>query len=55
MTTRRKFTREFKLNAVELSYRRENIKELAVELNIRVELLYRWRAEFATLEVGSFP
>jgi transposase len=55
MTTRRKFTREFKLNAVELSYRRENIKELAVELNIRVELLYRWRAEFATLEGGSFP
>ena len=55
MTTRRKFTREFKLNAVELSYRRENIKELAVELNIRVELLYIWRAEFATLEGGSFP
>ena len=55
MTTRRKFTREFKLNAVELSYRRENIKELAVELNLRVELLYRWRAEFATLEGGSFP
>ena len=55
MTTRRKFTREFKLNAVELSYQRENIKELAVELNIRAEVLYRWRAEFATLEGGSFP
>ena len=40
---------------MELSYQRENIKELAVELNIRVEVLYRWRSEFATLEGGSFP
>ena len=55
MTTRRKFTREFKLKAVELSYQRENIKELAGELSIRVELLYRWRTEFATLDGGSFP
>ena len=55
MTTRRKFTREFKLNAVELSYQRENIKELSEELNIRPEVLYRWRSEFATLEGSSFP
>ena len=55
MTIRRKFTREFKLNAVELSYQRENIKELAEELNVRAETLYRWRSEFATLEGGSFP
>jgi len=43
------------LKAVELSYQRENIKELAVELNLRAEVLYRWRSEFATLEGGSFP
>lgn len=55
MTTRRKFTREYKLNAVELSFQRENIKELASELNVRAETLYRWRSEFATLEGGSFP
>ena len=55
MTRRRKFTKEFKLNTVELSYQRENSKELAVELNIRVERLYRWHSEFATLESGSFP
>ena len=55
MTTSRKFSREFKLNAVKLSYQRENVKELAVELNIRAEVLYRWRSEFATLEGGSFP
>jgi transposase len=55
MTSRRKFTREFKLKAVELSYQRENMKELANELNMRAETLYRWRSEFATLEGGSFP
>jgi len=39
---RRTFTREFKLNAVELSYSRGNIVELANELKIRPDLLYRW-------------
>ena len=53
--TRRTFTREFKLNAVELSYQRENIVELANELKIRPELLYRWRSEFASYEGASFP
>jgi transposase len=52
---RRKFTREFKLNAVELSYERKNIAELAAELKIRPELLYRWRSEFAGGEGESFP
>jgi transposase len=55
MTTRRTFSREFKLKAVELSYKRENMKELSDELDIRPELLYRWRSEFATLEGSSFP
>lgn len=55
MTTRRKFDRGFKLNAVELSYQRENIRELAHELDIRPELLYRWRKEFASKETTSFP
>ncbi len=44
---RRTFTREFKLNAVELSYSIDNIVELAHELKIRPALLYRWRSEFA--------
>lgn len=52
---RRVFDREFKLKAVELSYARENIREIAHELNIRPELIYRWRSEFATLEGASFP
>ena len=53
--TRRKFDREFKLKAVELSLTRENIKELADELYIRPELIYRWRSEFATRDHASFP
>jgi transposase len=52
---RRKFTREFKLNAVELSFSRDNIKELANELDIRPELIYRWRSEFASYQGKSFP
>ncbi len=53
--TRRKFDREFKLKVVELSYSRQNIKELAQEMDLRPELIYRWRSEFTTLEGKSFP
>jgi len=53
--TRRLFDREFKLKVVELSYSRQNIKELATEYELRPELIYRWRSEFATLEGASFP
>ena len=52
---RRTFSRDFKLNAVELSYKRENIRDLAHELDIRPELLYRWRKELASKETASFP
>jgi transposase-like protein len=34
---------------------RENLKELAKELGIRVELIYRWRTEFLDKGAGSFP
>jgi transposase len=53
--TRRKFDREFKLKIVELSYSSQNIKELASEFDLRPELIYRWRSEFATFEGVSFP
>lgn len=53
--SRRKFDRSFKLKAVELSYQRDNIKALADELGIRPELLYRWRAQFASQPQTSFP
>ena len=53
--TRRIFDREFKLKAVELSLQRDNVRELAHELGVRPEMLYRWRSEFAALDGGSFP
>lgn len=51
---RRKFDKEFKLMAVELSRTRENIQELAQELGIRPELIYRWRSEHLEKPGGSF-
>lgn len=53
--TRRKHDREFKLKAVELSYQKDNIRELAYDLGVRPELIYRWRSEFASLSGKSFP
>lgn len=53
--TRRRFDRAFKLKAVELSFQRDNMRELAHELGVRPVMLYRWRSEFATLDGGSFP
>lgn len=42
------------LKAVELSYQRDNMKELADGLNLWAEMLYRWRSEFVVIEgVGS--
>jgi len=43
---RQKYDREFKRKAVELSFARGNAKEIAEELGIRPELLYRWRREY---------
>jgi transposase len=52
---RRKFDKEFKLMTVELSKNRDNINELATELGIRPELIYRWRTELLDKKEGSFP
>ncbi len=52
---RRKYDKEFKLMAVELSKSREDIPVLAKELDIRPELLYRWRKEYLEYKEGSFP
>ena len=53
--SRRKFDKEFKLMTVELSKSRENLNDLAKELDIRAELIYRWRREFLEKKEGSFP
>lgn len=52
---RGKFDRKYKLQAVEMSFHRDNHKELAKDLGIRAELIYRWRVEFARYEGRSFP
>ena len=52
---RRKFDKDFKLMAVELSKTRDNFHELADELGVRPELIYRWRKEFLDKGEGSFP
>ena len=40
---KRHFSKEFKQEAVRLSYDRENIKDLADELGIQVARIYKWR------------
>lgn len=44
--TRGVFSKEFKQKAVELSNVRGNTQEIARELGVSPELIYRWRAEF---------
>ena len=41
---KRNYSTAFKEKAVSLSYQRENIKELADELGIQVQRIYKWRA-----------
>ncbi len=54
-TTRKHYSRDFKENAVKLSYERSNISDLARELGIRSNLLYRWRDESQVKGKESFP
>jgi transposase len=55
MKKRRKYDREFKQMVIELSYNREDVTTLASELDIRAELIYRWRREAEAHKEASFP
>ena len=44
---RRQFTREFKLMAISRFEAAPNVQDLADELGVRRELLYKWRAKYA--------
>ncbi|MDP4275633.1 MAG: transposase [Bacteroidota bacterium] len=55
MKSRRKYDRKFKQKVVELSYKRENIADMASELGIRKELIFRWRCEKEGHKESSFP
>jgi transposase len=53
--TRKKYDKEFKQKAVELSAARGKAAEIAEELGIKPDLLYRWRREYSHYERNSFP
>ena len=53
---RRKFSKQFKIDAVELTLKEEKtVKEIADDLGIRVALLYRWRQNHLTAKEDAFP
>ena len=52
---RKIYDASFKEQAVQLSYDRTNVSELARELGITAPQLYKWRKEFETFGEGSFP
>jgi transposase len=54
--TRRQFPRAFKVEAVELLLRGDKkAVEVARNLGIRVELLYRWKNEYVSSRADAFP
>ncbi len=52
--TRKIYSKEFKQKAVELSNVRGSVQEIARDLELRVELLYRWRREFGKNPLIAF-
>lgn len=52
---RRTFSKAYKLDVITQSYQCDNIRELAYELGIRPELIYRWRAQYEQAPQESFP
>ncbi len=54
--TRRQFTQEFKVETVELLlHGNKTGVEVARDLGIRVELLYRWKNEYVSNNAQAFP
>ena len=51
---RKIYDRVFKEKAVQLSYERHNICELARELVVTAPQLYKWRKEYEEFGQGSF-
>ena len=55
MKKRRRFDREYKQMVVDLANKRGDIIALAAELDLRPELIYRWRREALANDGASFP
>ncbi len=53
---RRKFSKQFKIDAVELLMQSEkSAPEIGISLGIRPELLYRWKTEYMANQATPFP
>jgi transposase len=52
---RRRFDREYKQMVVELANTREDLSALAAELDLRRDLIYRWRREALANKDASLP
>lgn len=55
MRQRKVYDREFKENAVKLSYKRSNLSLFARELDITTKQLYSWRSQYKQKGLESFP
>ncbi len=51
----RHHTLEFKQKAVELSYAKDNVRQVCKDLDIYPSVLYRWRSELKDYGKNSFP
>lgn len=51
----KRYTTEFKLKVVELSFSRGSIREISEELNVPYSVLCRWRKESNEFGKNSFP
>ena len=52
---KRRYTADFKMKAVLLSYERKNVLDTANELEISTKLLSKWRSIYRKYKEGSFP
>lgn len=54
--TYRRFSKEFKLEAVRLAEESDNsVTQVARELDIRVNQIYKWKKELDTRQAKAFP
>ncbi len=53
--TRKSYSKQFKLDVIQQSYLRDNVRELATELGLRPALIYKWRAAYGSGSPDSFP
>ncbi len=55
-TNRKSYTREFKVEAVRLTYENDtSVEQLAADLGVSSSSLHRWRHEYAADETQAFP